>query len=51
VTAADAATYDWLSKHGFYELAIADTNFAVQAKEIPTINLTVFYELKTRGEI
>lgn len=51
VTAADAATYDWLSKHGYYELAIADTNFAVQAKEIPTINLTVFYELKTRGEI
>lgn len=50
VSAADAATYDWITKHGYYELSVGDAKFAVQAKEKPTANLTFFYELKTRGE-
>lgn len=49
-SAADAATYDWISRNGYYELAVKTDRFAVQAKEKPTANLTFFYELKTRGE-
>lgn len=50
VCAADSSTYDWISQNGYYELHIAATKFAVQAKEKPTGNLIFFYELKTRGE-
>lgn len=50
VSAANADTYDWLAKNAFYELAIKNTGFSIQAKEEPTKALQIFYELKTRGE-
>lgn len=50
VSAANAETYNWLSKNAFYELAIASTKFSLQAKEKPAVALQIFYELKTRGE-
>lgn len=50
VSAANAATYDWLAAHGYYELEISMTGFTVLADEIPDFALQIFYELKTRGE-
>lgn len=50
VSAADAATYDWLSENGYYEVAITANGFTIQTKAIPTAALNIFYELKTRGE-
>ena len=50
VTAANAATYEWISANAFYELAIKSTGFSLQARAIPSFALQVFYELKTRGE-
>ena len=50
IAAADAETYDWLAAHGYYELAVTSTGFAVQADEIPDFALNLFYEVKTRGE-
>lgn len=50
VSPADSNTYDWVSQNGYYELYVATSKFAVQAKAKPTSNLTFFYELKARGE-
>lgn len=50
VSPADSNTYDWVSQNGYYELYVATSKFAVQAKTKPTGNLTFFYELKARGE-
>lgn len=50
VSAANADTYDWFAKNAFYELAIKNTGFSIQAKEKPTKSLQIFYELKARGE-
>ena len=50
VTAANAATYEWISANAFYELAIKSTGFSLQARAIPSFALQVFYELKARGE-
>lgn len=50
VTAANAETYDWFLENAYYELAVTSTGFTIQAKEIPAVDLQIFYELKTRGE-
>lgn len=50
VSAADGNTFKWLSENAFYELAIGTAKFSIQAKEKPTAELHIFYELKTRGE-
>ena len=50
VTAANADTYDWLLDNAYYEVAVTSTGFTIQAKEKPTVDLQIFYELKTRGE-
>ena len=50
VTAANAETYDWFLDNAYYEVAVTTTGFTIQAKEIPTVDLQIFYELKTRGE-
>lgn len=50
VAAANAATYEWLANNAFYELAIGNGKFSLQARAIPSFALQVFYELKTRGE-
>lgn len=50
VSAANAATYEWLSNNAYYELAISASGFSIQARAIPSFALQVFYELKTRGE-
>ncbi len=49
VTAANAETYDWLMENAYYELAITSTGFSLQAKEVPTTSLQIFYELKSGG--
>ena len=50
VSAADGNAFKWLSENAFYELAIGTAKFSIQAKEKPTAELHIFYELKTRGE-
>ena len=49
-SAANAATYEWLSNNAFYELAIGTGKFSLQARAVPSFALQIFYELKTRGE-
>ena len=50
VSAANAATYDFFMENAYYELAVTSTGFTIQAKEKPTTDLQIFFELKTRGE-
>lgn len=50
VAAANAATYEWLTNNAYYELAISNGTFSLQARAIPNFALQIFYELKTRGE-
>lgn len=49
-SAANAATYEWLANNAFYELAIGNGKFSLQARAVPSFALQIFYELKTRGE-
>ncbi len=50
VSAANAETFEWLTNNAYYELAISDGKFSLQARAIPNFALQIFYELKTRGE-
>lgn len=52
VYAADAASGTWLTKHGFYEIAVSPGEFTVRADELPEPDSTLqlLYEIKKKGE-